>query len=59
MVNVMSGVRTTSLTFILREHLYVHQMRVPHVRLGFQHINERGEWSIKAGGKYFFTRNFR
>eukprot|EP00195_Chlamydomonas_chlamydogama_P003838 CAMPEP_0202920920 /NCGR_PEP_ID=MMETSP1392-20130828/77107_1 /ASSEMBLY_ACC=CAM_ASM_000868 /TAXON_ID=225041 /ORGANISM="Chlamydomonas chlamydogama, Strain SAG 11-48b" /LENGTH=522 /DNA_ID=CAMNT_0049614441 /DNA_START=192 /DNA_END=1760 /DNA_ORIENTATION=- len=24
---------------------------------GFQHISERGAWEIKAGGKYFFTRN--
>jgi aspartyl aminopeptidase len=25
---------------------------------GFQHISEKGTWDIKAGGKYFFTRNY-
>ena len=24
---------------------------------GFHKIQEKSEWSIKAGGKYYFTRN--
>lgn len=24
---------------------------------GFQKLNERAAWDLKAGGRYFFTRN--
>lgn len=27
-------------------------------KAGFQQLSEREAWTVEAGGKYFFTRNF-